>query len=221
VLVVAPWTARNARVYGRFVPVSPFSGTVLIFGASADPLGEFDRAQARAPRGANRAELDRIYFEHGMALVRADPAGYARRAVAVNLPNLWAPGSGAIEHVRSPHGYPAPAWLRSAVILFAVSTYLAVMALAIAGGALAPDWRPTLLVALLAAGLSAVHLVGGAYHRHRLVLAVYAIAWAGYAASRRRSEWRALRAAPRRLALGALALGFFVGVLAAAPWPRV
>jgi len=95
------------------------------------------------------------------------------------------------------------------------------MALAIAGGALAPDWRPTLLVALLAAGLSAVHLVGGAYHRHRLVLAVYAIVWAGYAATRGPSEWRALRASPRRLALGTLALGTFAALLAAAPWPRV
>ncbi len=220
-LVVAPWTARNALVYGSVVPISPFSGTVLIFGASADPLGEFARALAGAPRGANRADLDRIYWEHGLGLVRRDPAAYARRAVAVNLPSLWGPGSGAIVYLRGPHGYPAPAWLRRAVTLLAVGAYLAVMGLAIAGGALAPDWRPTLLVGLLAAGLSAVHLIGGAYHRHRLVLAVYAIAWAGYAVSRRPSEWRALRERPRRLALGAFALAAFASLLAAAPWPRL
>jgi hypothetical protein len=218
-LVVAPWTARNAWVYGRFVPISPFSGTVLIFGASEEPLREFERALSAAPRGADRAELDRIYFRHGLELVRRDPAAYARRALTVNLPNLWAPGSGAIEHASPPHGYPAPAWLRRAVTLLAVGSYVAVMTLAIAGGTLAPDGRTTLLVLLLAAGLSAVHLIGGAYHRHRLVLAVYAIAWAGYALSRRAPEWRALREQPDRLALGALALAGFAVVLAAAPWP--
>jgi 4-amino-4-deoxy-L-arabinose transferase-like glycosyltransferase len=220
-LVVAPWTLRNALAYGRFVPISPFSGTVLIFGASAEPLREFERAWARAPREADRVDLDRIYWEHGLAIVRRDPAAYARRAFTVNLPNLWAPGSSAIEYLRPPHGYPAPDWLWRGTALAAVGAYLAVMALAIAGGALAPDWRATLLVALLAAGLSAVHLIGGAYHRHRLVLAVYAVAWAGYAASRRPSEWRALRESPRRLALGALALAAFAGLLAAAPWPRL
>jgi 4-amino-4-deoxy-L-arabinose transferase-like glycosyltransferase len=220
-LVVAPWSARNTWVYGRFVAISPFSGTVLIFGASAQPLREFDRALARAPRGANRAELDQIYFEHGLELIRSDPAAYARRAVTVNLPNLWAPTSSATGYLSPAHGYPAPPWLRRAVTLLAAWSYVAVMVLAIAGGALAPDWRPTLLVVLLAGGLSAVHLVGGASHRHRLVLVVYAIAWAGYAASRRGSEWRALRAQPRRLALAALSLATFAALLTAAPWPRL
>src|SRR5262245_66558287 len=91
-----------------------------------------------------------------MGLVRRDPAAYAWRAIAVNLPNLWGPGSGATEHLGPPQGYPAPAWVRRAVTLAAAGAYVAVMALAIAGGALAPDWRPTLLVALLAAELSAV-----------------------------------------------------------------
>jgi 4-amino-4-deoxy-L-arabinose transferase-like glycosyltransferase len=233
VLTILPWTVRNAIEYGQLLPIAPTGGWALLHGVTDDVPREVERAGIVA--AVNRVppvrpiETDRMARKHALGIIRADPAGYLRRTVRVNVPDLWRLGSRELEYLRwgggsGPnrlHGFRGvPAALGRALIALFVAAYLATLAGAAVGAALAPRWRETLLpVALVAHGM-AMHAIVGANLRHRLYFMLAAVVYAGFAWSRRREDWRALLT-PRRAAVAAGALAFFVLVLVADGHPEV
>jgi 4-amino-4-deoxy-L-arabinose transferase-like glycosyltransferase len=219
-LVISPWTVRNAVAYRAFVPITPQLGSGLLFGVSATPRAELRVALEQSEPQANRLEKDRLYRARAVEIIAADPARYARRMLFTNLPGLWAPGSALMDHLLMPYGYgPVPTALGRSLLVLVVGSYLAIMLLAGVGVALAPRWRETLLFAALALNTSAMHAVIGGFHRHRLFLMAFAIVYAGFALSRRRSELQNL-VSRRRAVVGAGALLAFGLTLATstAPW---
>ncbi len=217
VVVLAPWTVRNAVAHGVFAPIAPRGGLALLYGVSDDVSQELRNAGATF--GVGPIEIDRRAGQRARELIARDPARYARRVFFENLPDLWAADSYVLRYVagaspaqRKMIGYPAmPGWLERALIILFVGSYLALLALAIAGAAMAPDWRSTLLTVGLVMHATALHALLSANVRHRVYLLAFATLYAGFALSRRPSEWRGLLG-PRRLAF----LGASSGLLALA-----
>jgi 4-amino-4-deoxy-L-arabinose transferase-like glycosyltransferase len=87
-LVVAPWTARNAREYGRFVLVASEGGITFWTGNHPLAVGEGDLAanpqlkrenvalRARYP-GLSPEQLEPIYYREALQFVRERPLAWA------------------------------------------------------------------------------------------------------------------------------------------------
>ncbi len=101
VLVVAPWTARNEAVYGRFVLVASEGGVTFWTGNNRLARGEGDLAanlemkQAalaieRAHAGASPEALEGVFYRAALDDIRADPVGWlqllARKAFYTVVP---------------------------------------------------------------------------------------------------------------------------------------
>lgn len=74
---VAPWTARNAAVFGRFIPVSDMAGSTLHDGNS-EWTKRFYRLRSRDEYEAWVLALDREKNEQIRELAKTDPASAAR-----------------------------------------------------------------------------------------------------------------------------------------------
>jgi 4-amino-4-deoxy-L-arabinose transferase-like glycosyltransferase len=226
VLVIGPWTIRNAARYRTFVAIAPNSGLALLWGASDDIFGVL--RSAGVDWRSDVVDLDRRAGARAWEIIRNDPWGYLRRLVQKNLPGMWTPGSMVLEiprhggpRFRGGHGYPPiPWWLGCALILVFVGTYLSVMLFGVLGGALAPDWRATLLPLGLAVHGTVLHMIASGFNRHRLYLIPFAIVYAGFFLSRRPAELRAL-ATPVRLAAAAVALVAVTGLIASSNYRNV
>jgi 4-amino-4-deoxy-L-arabinose transferase-like glycosyltransferase len=83
-LVLAPWTARNVRHYGRFVLVATEGGVTFWTGNNALAIGEGDMAanpaikiasQALRARYPDRNEeaMEPVYYRQALAWIRANP----------------------------------------------------------------------------------------------------------------------------------------------------
>jgi 4-amino-4-deoxy-L-arabinose transferase-like glycosyltransferase len=228
VLAVAPWTIRNAVVHERFVPIAPIFGWSLLHGVTDDVAAEVVRAGIAA--GVNREapippiETERLARERALAIIAEDPGGYAARMVMVNLPDTWKLGSRVLEHVRHgegagatrQHGYgPVPGWLGLGLIALVCGVYVLGMVAGLIGLAVAPRWQETLLVGGLLLHSCALNAIVGDTVRHRLYVMPFVLLYAGFALTRRRSEWRTL-VTRGRVAVAAALLGVFVLLLAAA-----
>jgi 4-amino-4-deoxy-L-arabinose transferase-like glycosyltransferase len=88
-LLVAPWTARNVREYGRFVLVASEGGITFWTGNHPLAVGEGDMAANPDIKRANLAlrakhpemtpeELERVYYREAAAFIREQPAAWAR-----------------------------------------------------------------------------------------------------------------------------------------------
>lgn len=222
-LAIAPWTLRNAAFHGTFMPIAPTGGWALLHGVSYDIPGEMERAGITA--GLERVspiapvETERLARARAVEIIRADPAGYARRMLVVNLPDLWRLGAPVLEHARygggagpnRQHGYGAvPAWLGLALVLWVSLAYLVVMGGGLVGMALAPRWRETLLPGALLLHACVAHAVVGANLRHRAYVMPFVMLYAGFALSRRPLASR------RRVAVAAALLAAFALALASA-----
>jgi hypothetical protein len=99
--IVAPWTARNAIVHGRFVIVSAEGGVNFWIGNHPEAIGEGDLAsnpRLEQAHVAFRAGLDGLtpeqqeprYYRAALAAIAADPAGWlgllARKAFYLAVP---------------------------------------------------------------------------------------------------------------------------------------
>jgi 4-amino-4-deoxy-L-arabinose transferase-like glycosyltransferase len=194
VVTLVPWTIRNAVVHGVFAPIAPRSGLALLHGVTGDLQGELGWT------AAGGLLPERVIDEHAGKIAReriaANPMGYLRRVVLVNVPNLWAADSHVLRHVQGAAatqpdmvGYPpSPPWLERGLIVLLVASYLALLALAIVGAARAPNWRVTALTVALVLHATAAHALLGANARHRLSLMAFATLYAGYALARPRAE---------------------------------
>lgn len=80
--LVAPWTVRNYRVYGRFLLLNSNAGYAF-YSSNSPALGSFwlpENSVAPVPadlRGRNEAEMDSALMRRGLGFILADPGRYA------------------------------------------------------------------------------------------------------------------------------------------------
>jgi hypothetical protein len=215
--VVAPWTLRNARLLGRFVPVA----TVGAFAAregntfSARDWRETELAELKGFRAAYFAipdEAARLDFARGeaWARIRAEQPLWLAKKLVRTAAELWSPDSYLfLKIARGAYGPLAPGVVR-ALLVAAVLAYTAVVVFAIAGvaGARGPGRRA--FAVLVLGTFFAVHALANSAARFRLPILPLLLVYAGHAALDPAGAWRrATRAA--RLAAAA-ALGVFLAV---------
>jgi 4-amino-4-deoxy-L-arabinose transferase-like glycosyltransferase len=185
-LVIAPWTVRNAREYGRFVLVASEGGITFWTGNHPLAAGEGDLAanprlkranvdlRARHP-GLTPEELEPIYYREALQFIREQPAAWAalvaRKAFYAVVP-------------------VGPSYRLHSALYFGASalSYLAVLPFALLGlGRLARAGRLPVPLLLLAASSFLVCLVFFPQERFRIPVVDPALLVSA-------ASWRALRA---------------------------
>jgi hypothetical protein len=87
VIVVIPWTARNAMVYGRFVLVASEGGITFWTGNNPLAIGEGDMAANVAIKRANLAlrnrhpgltpeQMEPVYYREALTFIREQPGAW-------------------------------------------------------------------------------------------------------------------------------------------------
>ena len=182
VLVVAPWTARNQRVHGRFVLIASEGGVTFWTGNNRLARGEGDLAAnldmkraaldiERAAGSATPEALEGVFYRAAFDDIRSDPARFAallaRKAFYTVVP-----------------GGPSYALHSSRYVAASVVPYLAVLPFALWGAWRCRGSRPRPVpLWLLAAGACLVCIIFFPQERFRIpvidpVLIVYAAACA-------------------------------------------
>jgi hypothetical protein len=158
VLVMSPWWARNARIYGRFVPTSLWMGASLYDGLNPVATGASDMSFRDAPefRELGELEQDAALTRRALDFARSNPSRVLELAL-IKIGRYWSPWPNA-EDYRSP-------WLAAASAVVVIPLYL----LMIAG---AWDRRRDLCALVVLAGpvlyFGAVHSVFVSSIRYRI-----------------------------------------------------
>jgi len=99
---MAPWWARNARIYGAFVPTALWMGASLYDGLNPDATGASDMRFLADPDVWPNGEQDQdeLLRRRAFAFARENPAR-ALQLAAVKLGRYWSPWPNA-DAVRSP-----------------------------------------------------------------------------------------------------------------------
>jgi hypothetical protein len=215
--VVVPWTLRNARVLGRFVPVSTIGWFALAEGNSLEhpewlrPDGpELRRFHARYFTLRDEVARLELARAHALERIRAEqPAWLARKAVR-NLALLLGPDEVLRTKVRrGAYGDAAPPEIR-ALLAAAAPAWIALYAAAALGIAAARHGGRRRLALLVLAVVAAVHVAANATARFRLPWLPFLAVYASFALVAGRAFRRHL---DRAGALGAAAaLLFFLAV---------
>jgi hypothetical protein len=182
--VIAPWTARNAQVHGRFVLIASEGGVTFWTGNHREAIGEGDLAanphlklrnlelRARHP-GLSEEALEPIYYREAFGFIAADPLWW----LGLEARKLW--------HTFVPLG---PSYRLHSTLYFYASaaSVFVLLPLAVIGLIQAPvATRPAALLTLAASSI-AVGLVFFPQERFRLpVLDPAMLAAAALAAARR------------------------------------
>ena len=177
-LVIAPWTARNARVLGAFVPITTNTGINFYMGNNPRANGDFRWAVAEGVEwnhGGGELAAHREGLRQGWRYIREHP-GRTVALWAVKFWILWRPpfyGFGGLSGVET---LVRATWLLS---------YLALLALTVCGWrdtrALGPRARlPLWLIALPTLG----HLLTYAGTRYRIPLTTLLVFYAAVGARR-------------------------------------
>jgi 4-amino-4-deoxy-L-arabinose transferase-like glycosyltransferase len=216
-LVVLPWTLRNAKVLGRFVPVSTIGWFALAEGNALEhphwmrPDGPEQR-RFHAGYFTLRDEGERLDFARAFALaqVRAEQPGWILRKAARNLALMLSPDEVLRTKVRrGAYGDLAPPAIRgllAATIPFWIALYCA----AVAGIAEAREGGRRRLAVLVLAVIATVHIAANATPRFRLP---WLPLFAAYASHALLGGLAGLRRIDRTGAIGAIAaLCFFFAV---------
>ncbi|WP_435008856.1 ArnT family glycosyltransferase [Tundrisphaera lichenicola] len=100
--ILAPWWARNARIFGRFVPTALWVGASLYDGIGPQANGESDMRFVDEPdvRALGESEQDAVFRERSIAFARSNP----RRVLAlagVKFGRFWSPWPNA-DALKSP-----------------------------------------------------------------------------------------------------------------------
>lgn len=92
VLVLAPWWARNAGIYGRFVPTALWAGASLYDGLNPRATGASDMDFLNDPNiwPLGEQEQDALLHERAVAFARSHP-GRATWLAAVKFARFWTP----------------------------------------------------------------------------------------------------------------------------------
>ncbi len=101
-IAMAPWWARNAGVYGRFVPTALWLGASLYDGLNPGATGASDMAFLDAPdlRALDETAQDAELRDRALRFAAGHPVAVARLA-SVKLSRYWSPWPNA-ESFRSP-----------------------------------------------------------------------------------------------------------------------
>jgi hypothetical protein len=243
---IAPWTFRNAEVYGRFVPIASSLGENAYVGLNATyrnfDLNAYTRSYLDEPSplavsrawfvatpatpGWERADEilntpDRMdeNLRRGLAFARAEP-GWLLRSRLKKLADLVVPTSfflrrlGLRGYAESPLEAPG---LRHAAIAWALASELALIPLAIAGGALLRLPRGCGSFIALGAGYFAATALLVSMSRFRVPLLPFAIPLAAASISGSLRAAPASRARAAAAAMAFAALGFLWWV----DWPEL
>jgi Dolichyl-phosphate-mannose-protein mannosyltransferase len=205
-LTVAPWTYRNWRAFGAFVPVST-AGALNLWQGNAMLSRQEVYEQIWAVHGPiERYELART---RGLEAIRDRQPWWIFEKVRDEMPNFWEVDSQALVHLRKgvyAEMRPVVAYAASFVVL---APYLLVLALAVAALATLPLRRlPMLLLAFLAY-YNLIHVATHGYARYRLPALPALFILAGWAWARERRPSGAAAPAWRRglVAAAAFAIG--------------
>ncbi len=187
-VVVLPWTMRNHRLLGRFVPVS----TVFWMGMREGNTlqGEDwlhpDRQELsgfRRQLASFDNEMDGVDFAKAEAvqLIRQEQPTWIFKKLARNSALLFSPDSFVFKKIsRGSYGEPA-IWVVRLVLVVTILTYLVISVAGLFGIAASRGQGRRLLPILVFAIISAVHILAQASSRYRLplmpLLMVYAAAW--------------------------------------------
>lgn len=169
--VMGPWWARNAAIYGRFVPTALWGGASLYDGLREGADGGSDMAFLNEPGIWSLDELDQDaeLTRRARAFIREHPAEAARLALAKlgRFLSPW-PNAEALSH-------PAPA---AGFALATIPAYLLILA-----GAWRCRWSPRALILLLGPLLAtaALHLLFVGSIRYRVPAMAPAFALAAWA----------------------------------------
>ncbi len=90
--VMTPWWARNARIFGRFVPTALWVGASLHDGIGPRATGESDMAFTNEPdvRSLGEEEQDAVFRGRALAFAREHPGRVGALAL-VKLGRFWSP----------------------------------------------------------------------------------------------------------------------------------
>jgi len=178
VLIVGPWTARNAVVHKRLVLLETTLGKNLVRGNNATGPANWDWGSERSNIGvyvkdcrqANLVDRDACLARHGVQEIRQHPLRFIAQA-GTKLADLVNPTSFLVRHIRQGlYGDWPPPLAHAAVTLVALF-HMALMALAVVGWVrFGGRWRQ--IVVLLLFYMLAVHLVTFGMSRFRLPLVV-------------------------------------------------
>lgn len=173
VVAMAPWWARNARVFGRFVPTALWLGASLYDGLRPDADGSSDMRFLEDPAVARLGEIaqDAALRDAALDFARAHPARVAELA-AVKAARYWSPWPNAAEFSRP--------WLDIASAAFTIPLLLLT---ALGAWTLRGDARALALLAGPLLYFAALHLVFVSSIRYRIPAAVpaFGLAAAGLA----------------------------------------
>ncbi len=94
--LLAPWTARNALVYGRLIPADTTGGYNFWLGAlQGQNTGQIDTTLRAIP---NQGDRQTLAWARGWEVVRADPGAYLSKSVR-EAGDLWRINIGAYERL--------------------------------------------------------------------------------------------------------------------------
>jgi 4-amino-4-deoxy-L-arabinose transferase-like glycosyltransferase len=176
-VLMSPWWLHNYRAYGTFVRLNLGSGLMLYTGNN--PLNRsggalaIDRDPTRFDAIADPLVRDRAMWRAGAEYIKANPGRFVELATAKFM-RFWRPWPYARD-------YATPLYVVLSLLSFAPVLALAMVYLAVWG------WRERIVIApvvLLAAYLTAVHMVLAASVRYRLPLEPFLIILAATAVSR-------------------------------------
>lgn len=200
-LSVAPWTWRNHRAFGEFVPLNTnagfafFWGNHPVHGSTFVPILEAETYGALIPadlRTLNEAALDRALLRRGLGFVAADPVRYLRLSISrtKEYVKFWPSGdSGRASNV-------------ARVLSFGLGLPLFAIGIALAlrprGSGVAARVPPGVWLLLAVAAIyTLVHLLTWTLVRYRLPVDALLVPFAGLAL-----VWSADRLVARRARRG-------------------
>ncbi len=205
--VVAPWTYRNFKVYGAFVPVST-AGALNLWQGNATISREEVHEQYGAVRG--RIEKYRFARQKGLEAIAARQPTWLFEKLRQEMPNFWEADSQPLVHiVRGAYG-PYHKATAAAAVVVVLLPFAAVLVLFVMGAAALPRERGTLLLAVFLAYYVLLHVATHGYARYRLpalpvLFLIGAFAWTSWRTGTYPSLTRARRTVAAAVGL-ALAL---------------
>jgi len=213
-LLIVPWTVRNYRVLGRFIPVS----TVGWFAAGeGNTLEHPDWLKPTGPGQSSFAltyfeipsEVDRIDFARRQTLKRiaAEQPTWILKKALRNLAQLGSPDSVLFYKLRRGAYGDVPAGIERSATVVSIASYALVFVAGVLGIATARGTGRRLLPCLVIGVVAGLHVVANATARFRVPWLPLLIVYASYALIHARALPRELR--DRRWIAPAAVLLFF------------